>query len=455
MPVDRPVPQSDVPRADSHRSGGGGLQHPPNPAGWLCLWRPGLPRLGRLEWILLGLALLVAGGEGRNCTARAVACPACLGPIAPPLSLAQKVVNCQLAVRAIPTNHPRRFRLLAPFKGEPPTESLLELAPADAPPLPPHPDRESLLGYETLARRWIWLGEIAPGYADWLERLAPLRRSADLTSAEWLQRAELFLEGLGSQEPLVAETAFRELVRTPYATMRELRPRLSEELLFKTLDPDRQPDRRALAALLLGITGTPAARAYITRELAPLRLLESSPASAGLTSPPAPRPPPHRASPPATPQAPPSLISGQQAQPPDPRLVAETARRPDLAALLTAHLELHGPSALPAVVTRCLLPKEMPPPLREAVVLACRVQGTANSSIPREQVAGLFTEWLADPNDTTRPWAPVLVAELESWSDWRAVVAVARLRATTPTDDPACRQFDRYLKLANSTVPAR
>ncbi|MFM7160924.1 MAG: hypothetical protein ACKO3P_11205, partial [Planctomycetaceae bacterium] len=204
-------------------------------AGWNARSIGAVARRAVAWSVVLQLSLYV-GGRNAGWEQQARGCPACLGPTAPPLSLAQRVVNCELAVRAAPTGTPRRFRVLGVFKGAMPGEEFVELTPAEAPPIAPRDDRESLLGYETLARRWVFLGEISPGHADWLAELAPLRRSADLSPADWLQRAGFFLDNLGHREPLRDETAFRELVRTPYATMRQLRSRLDEARLFEALD---------------------------------------------------------------------------------------------------------------------------------------------------------------------------------------------------------------------------
>lgn len=391
--------------------------------------------------MVLGLWVMGAGRNG-GWEQRAGACPACLGPTAPPLSLAQRVVNCELALRAAPTAAPRQFRVLGAFKGEVPAGDLVELAPADAPPIPPRGDRESLLGYETLARRWVFLGEIAPGNAEWLAHLAPLRRTADLTPAEWLQRAEFFLANLGTDEVLRDETAFRELVRTPYATMRQLRPRLDERSLFQALDPERLPQRRALAALLLGIADTAGARDYIARELAPVLQAEAT------SQPPATAPgSPAKASEPPTA----TKLGGQPASDRGSTL-RKPGERPDLAALLTAHLERHGADALPVLTQRLLLSAQATRNERQAFLLACSIHGTADGAVSRDEVAAFFQELLANPEDVTRSLAPTLVADLQAWSRWGAVPQVTRLRDVTTPDDPARAVYEQYLELARKAA---
>ncbi|MFM7162986.1 MAG: hypothetical protein ACKO3P_21755, partial [Planctomycetaceae bacterium] len=125
--------------------------------------------------------------------------------------------------------------------------------------------------------------------------------------------------------------------------------------------------------------------------------------------------------------------------------------RPDLAALLTAHLERHGAAALPTLARR-LLSARATRNERQAFLMACSIHGTADGVVSRDEVAALFEELLANPGDVTQSLAPTLVADLLAWSRWEAVPQVTRLRDVTPPDEPARAVYDQYLESARQAA---
>jgi hypothetical protein len=76
-----------------------------------------------------------------------------------------------------------------------------------------------------------------------------------MTPGEWVERVRFFAPQLDDPEPLIAETAYLEVARAPYAAMVELRGSLTTSRVESLLLSARA-DRRALPMLLAGILGS-------------------------------------------------------------------------------------------------------------------------------------------------------------------------------------------------------
>lgn len=300
------------------------------------------------------------------------ACPACVGTTGPQLSLAQQIINCEVAVCAVPTVDRRRFLVDMAFKGvrEPGSEIVLGIAALPQGRIPA--DREVLLGYESLSQQWRYLGSVTPGHRDWLMSLGRLKRTADLANEDWRQRTRFFLQTLDDPDLLIRETAFRELSRTPYAVMRSCRDQLDVERLLTTLEPDQFPERRPLAALLLGIAGGPLADHWLeaTRD--------------------------------------------------DEARHREGGSR---AALLVARLERQGESGLSRFLAEEILADGLRDRERRAALLALSVQGTADGVIPRSTVVALYERVLEQRAEL----ADALAADVVSWNEAGLIPPLRRL----------------------------
>ena len=87
--------------------------------------------------------------------------------------------------------------------------------------------------------------------------LVGAKRSTEMTLADWQARVVLLAPLLEHPVPLLAETAYGEIARSPYAAMRSARGRVQPAALRTWLaDPDRAP-RRSLYWLLYGINAGP------------------------------------------------------------------------------------------------------------------------------------------------------------------------------------------------------
>jgi hypothetical protein len=324
-----------------------------------------------------------------------LACPACVGTTGPQLSLAQQIINCEIAVCAVPTADRRRFLVALPFKGvrEPRSEVVLGIASLPQGRIPA--GQEVLLGYESLSQQWRYLGTIPPGHREWLAALGRLKRTADLSQEDWLQRTRFFLQTLDDPDTQVRETAFRELSRTPYSVMRACRDQLDVESLLQTLAPDRFPERRPLVALLLGIAGGPVADNWLmaTRD-------------------------------------------------------DELQRREEgaRAALLVARLEREGERGLPRFLAEEILAEPLRDRERRAALLALSVQGTADGVIPRSTVVVLYEQVLEQRAEL----AELIAADLVSWNEVGLITPLQRLletgRLSPDTGEAVGRALERLRK---------
>lgn len=323
------------------------------------------------------------------------ACPACVGTAGPDLSFVQQVVNCDLALCARPTPDRRRFACLAYFKGDGPSAAEIVLPAAELPQGRIAGDREVLLGRETLTQRWTFLGTIAPGHREWLAVVGTMQRTDGLSVADWTERTRFFLETLAVDEPLVRETLFRELSRTPYAVMRACRDDLDPERLLRSLDPEQFPERKALAALLLGIAGGPQAETW----LAGARKDEA-------------------------------------------RRREGTAR----AALLVAQLEQDGVPGLPRFLADELLAVALRESERRAALLALSVQGTAEGVIPRSAVVAVYERLLEQRPEL----ADLVAADLAAWNEASLVGPLQRLLDAGAVAEGARESLARSLQSLRS-----
>lgn len=316
---------------------------------------------GRLDLLLVGLLLATVAGGARAC---AVCAPSA------PLTVAQRLIDAEQALLAHPeTGPPAGWRVVTLVRGDPRGEP----PPALVPGASRDPEgRPLLLVRDRLSKAWSAVGPIAPTQVDWLRGLADYRRTADMTPQDWTQRVAALVPLLEHPEPLVAETAYGEIARAPYAAMRANRAALDGARLARWVEDPALAPRRPLYLLLLGLAGGPADAARIERALASRR--------------PAPDP-------------------------------------VDLPALIAAVLELHGAQRLPRIEKAWLHdPARGPAELRAAVV-ALSVHGGEGGTVPREAVADAFLRFV----ERRAPLGGLVAQDLAAWRVWDATPRFAAL----------------------------
>jgi hypothetical protein len=320
----------------------------------------------RLRFVLAlaGLLLATAAQPARAC---AVCAPSA------PLTVAQRLIDAERALLAHPEpGPPAVWRVVAVVRGE---------SDGGPPALGPGTSRDpqgraSLLVRDRLSKVWTVVGPIAEAQADWLRGLAVYRRTAEMTPHDWTQRVAALAPLLEHPEPLVAETAYGEIARAPYAAMRANRAAFDGAQLARWVEEPALAPRRPLYLLLLGLAGGPADATRIERALA--------------------------------------------------------ARRPgsdpvDLPALLAADLELNGPRRLARIEKTWLLDPVRSPAEVRAAVVALSVHGGEGGVVRREAVAEVFLRF----TERRAPLGGLVAQDLAAWRVWEATQRFAALVDTS------------------------
>lgn len=323
------------------------------------------PRRGGYLQALAAAAslLLLASPLARAC---AVCAPSA------PLTVAQRLIDAERAVLAYPD--PGRapgWRVEAVVRGEAvqvapefdPTAAAI-VARSDS------QGRPFLLVRDRLTKSWSVAGPIAVAHLDWLRELAAYPRTASMTAQDWTHRVAALVPLLEHPEPLVAETAYGEIARAPYAAMRANRESLDRARLARWVEDPTLAARRPLYLLLLGLVGGPADAARIERTLAA-----------------------HRPG-------------------------ADTV---DLPALLAAELELRGAARLPWIEKTWLLDPGRSPAEARAAIIALSVLGGEGVTLSREAVADAFLRF-AQRRGALGGW---VAQDLAAWGVWDATPVFA------------------------------
>ena len=370
--------------------------------------------LRRLLWSrhwLAGVLLLITAPT-------AVACPLCFDAVRE--SVGQRLDTADRAVLAVPMSGSARFQVVEVVKKgkgaigdiiEQPITNLNASAALSRDPF-------LLLGNYP-APGWSNLGNIRVEHADWLRQLIATRMVKDdrpppptwsqsaqgsvrLTYTGWQQRIAVILPYLENSDPLVAEIAWGELARAPYAAMDAARSRLNPATVTRWLDDPRLAPRHAAYMLLLGFVGGPPDAVRLEQRIDDLR---SS----------------HVAT--------------------------------NLGAIIGADLELRGPIRVGWVEAMYFSDDTRYAPEIGAAVLALSVLGDANRTIPRERVIQAFRTFIREHT----AMAGSVAWQLADWKYWDAAGEYAALLKSDTILDPgsefAIVSYLRRAAAAGATRP--
>jgi hypothetical protein len=326
----------------------------------------------------------------------AVACPLCYEAARQMVTVGQRLDAADQAVVGVRVGAGNQFRVVDVVKGNEgvgtiiadPVMGLDISAPTGCDPC--------LLLHDPVGAQWTAIGTMRAESADWLRRLAATAvvdsgrpraawpRSTQPSSAlgdAWRRRILLVLPQLESTDALVAQIAWAELARAPYATMDVVRSRINARTVEGWLNDPGIVARHPAYTLLLGLVGGPAEAARLEQRL-----------EAAWTS--------HDAT--------------------------------NLAAMIGADLELRGPSRLGWVVAMYFADRRRTMAEIEAALLALGVHGEADATVPREQVIAAYRAFIKE-----RPRMAGFVAQqLADWAYWDAATDYAALLASDAVKDP-------------------
>jgi hypothetical protein len=320
----------------------------------------------------------------------ASACPVCVGPFAP-APLAQRVANAERVVLAQRDSvHPDRLRAIALIKGGGEVGEVIadpglgKLAAVERPSTP------LMLIRETARSSWTSAGSIGAEHEPLLRRIVQLKPTPELSEAERVERLRFFQGYLGHAEPLLDGAAYDEIARAPYGAMKALRPAIDRGRLWAWLDDPARERPRALYYLLVGIAGGEDDAARIERRLR----------------------------------------------------AAWDHRAADLAALLTAHLELRGEAGIGFIETAYILDRDRTPAELEAVRLALSVHGSEGAPVSRARVIQTYRLLI----EHRRPLAGLVAPDLAAWGYWDATPAFIDVLDTADLHPASRFAILNYLK---------
>lgn len=255
------------------------------------------------------------------------------------------------------------------------------------------PDENPLLVLrDRVSEKWTAMGTMNADHAAWLRQLAQTKHGGSLprptwpqmsltasylTEPEWRDRIALVASQLESNDPLVAEIAYGELARAPYATMRLIRSEIDAEKVRAWLADPRLASRHPAYTLLLGITGGAGDALDLERQI---------------------------------------------------DAAMQKRDNVNLSAMLAADLELRGNARVGWLETTFLTDRQRSLQEVQAALLALSVHGGAADTLPRTRIVEAYRAFIA-----ARPKMAGFVAmELADWEAWEATpdyVAIIRANA--------------------------
>jgi hypothetical protein len=340
-----------------------------------------------------------------------LACAICFSAVS--VTTGQKLDAADEIVLAMPLSDGERFRVVKVIKGDAGVGTTVEETVSLADSVDLQSGKLLLLVRNELSGRWTSLGAIGSGHADWLRQLVktkdgrsmglpvawPLagRGQAVPDSTNWPKRIILVEQLLESEDPLAAEIAYGEFSRAPYSAMRRLKPVLDPDRIRSWIDDPELATRRDGYLLLLGIAGG-ADDATVLEE----------------------------------------------------RLAAAWASRDatNVAALLTADLELRGPARVAWIEENYLVDRDRTLPEIRAALLALSVHGKAGGRISRQRIVDAYRLFIRE----RKPMAGFVAMDLAAWQAWDAVPDYIDVLEVNAVKDPA-GEFAIVAYLQESQTP--
>lgn len=213
------------------------------------------------------------------------------------------------------------------------------------------------------------------------------------------ERLRFFLQYMEHPDPLLAQDAYDEFARAPYADLVNLKPDLNREQLVAWInDPQVGPTRRRLYLTMLGVCGT-SADVEMLESLLKYDYETMRPAIATLVQ-----------------------MMGFGGSAVGVPLVDELAqadvraKQQCLDALIAAYLKLRGPDGLPLIDERFLSNPQADYTQRYSAIMALRFHGEESDEIPRERLVKSLRLLLDDPEI-----ADQVIPDLTRWEDWEVM----------------------------------
>lgn len=337
-----------------------------------------------MNFALAGMLIVISA-------AMALACPICVPSQGGANSPLEQMIGAGALVLADPQDAPQQLLVRATLKGRVAPGSVVEIAAVDMPRAPFEAGKSVILARHPLLSAWQPLGVISRERSSWLRELLTLKPASELTAEEWPSRVRLFADDLFSHDAFVSGVAANQIARAPYAAMRTLRGGLDGAKLVTAANRIENIPHLPLLILLMGVAGDEPSRAFITQRA---------------------------------------------------RTAGTLANANELAALLTAQIELDGEGALATRGKQMLLEASPRPSDMSAAVMALGVFAGVFGEARRGEIVSLYRDGMA-----ARPEIAGFVARaMEDWRDWSLVNEVRTASLTKQIDDGSSLLIRSYLE---------
>lgn len=330
--------------------------------------------------------------------AAAFACPICLPPQGGAPAILEQIAAAGALVLANPQADPRAMKVSAVFKGKAAAGDTFTVAYVDMPRTPFDAGKAVLLSRHPLMNTWRPLGALPREREAWLRAIMGLRPTGELAPGEWPARVKLFADDLFADDPFVSQIAADQIARAPYAAMRTLHGSLDGEKLVGAAHRIETISRLPLLILLMGVSGDGASREFVTRRLTRARTLAS----------------------------------------PD-----------ELAALITARIEMDGEDALQGTGRRLLASEDLRPDEVNGALMALDVVGGADHS-RRTSIVAIYRDVLRQRPET----AGYVARSLEDWRDWSLAADIVDASSSARIDEGSKLLIRSYLDAASNAKAA-
>ncbi len=244
--------------------------------------------------------------------------------------------------------------------------------------------------------------------------------------AQGPERLAFFQEYLENDDPLLAQDAYDEFARTPYADVIALAPKMDRPQLLKWInDSTVGPSSRRLYLTMLGICGQPA-DIQLLEQLMSYDYLAMKPAIAATIA-----------------------MSVLQGPAPgvgmvDEMLHAEERRkRESLDAMIACYLKLKGPEGLALVNDLFLGNPHVEYKHLHSAIMALRFHGEETDEIPRADLLNSMRLALAH-----RDFADQVIPDLTRWEDWEVMPRLIAMFKDSEKDDWIRQPVVSYLLVA-------
>jgi hypothetical protein len=242
------------------------------------------------------------------------------------------------------------------------------------------------------------------------------------------ERLEFFQEYLENADPLLAQDAYDEFGKAPYADLHALKPKMHHDLIVKWVaDPEVSPSRRRLYLTMLGVCGTkedvPLLEAMIVSDF-----LEMKPVLVGMVA---------NGMAMGGPVGMPALIEVVQQD--------QGRKKLGLDALVACYLILRGPEGMELVENRFLKYPQAEYTHIYSTIMALRFHGDENTGVvPREKLLGAMRLLLKNQD-----FADQVILDLSRWEDWSVLEELVEMFKNSDAKGYVRQPVVSYLTVAS------